>query len=397
MKAGVVVTGLGVVSALGHDPGILWSTLAQGRAGIPVDNVPSFAPLPLRRGYYLEAPVRAQLSPGRSAPRASDYAVVAAHQAVAQAGLDLGTGVVGTAFGSGMGDAEDWRNLCRADPSHHDFIFRTADRVAEVLDLGGPSLEISTACSAGAYALAVGTILIEAGEADAMICGGADAPSFHAVAAFNRLGALDPLACRPFDRRRAGTVFGEGAAVLVLEHEDAFRARGGGRALARLKGFGMSCDAYHPTAPAEDGVQIERAMREAIARAGIEPAAVRVAVPHATGTVINDRIESMVMSRVFGESEHQPWSLPLKGYAGHGGGMSGALSALVAVLMIAHDAVPPTPWSRDQDLGCAVRLPDRLIEGAGVGYAIINALAFGGHNISLVFAADRREANEDEP
>ena len=219
MTGGVLVTGLGVVSSLGHDPDAVWTTLAAGEAGLPIDNVAAFAALPLRHGYYLAPAARAALSPDRAAPRASDYAVAAARQAVAHARLDIGSGVVGAVFGSGMGDAEDWRTSCQRGASHHDFIFRTADRVSEALDLDGPSLEISTACSAGAYALAVGAMLIEAGEADAMICGGADAPSFHAVAAFNRLGALDPVACRPFDRRRIGTVFGEGAAVLVLESE----------------------------------------------------------------------------------------------------------------------------------------------------------------------------------
>ena len=299
--------------------------------------------------------------------------------------------IAGAAFGSGMGDAEDWLAQRRGDNSHQGFIFRTADRVAEVLDLEGPVLEISTACAAGAYALAVAAMLIEAGEADAMICGGAEAPSFHALAAFNRLGALDPEACRPFDRRRMGTMFGDGAAVLVLEREETFHARGGSRALARLEGFEMSCDAHHPTAPAEDGAQIERAIRGAIARAGIEPAAIRAAVPHATGTVLNDRIESTVMARVFGRAESQPWSLPVKAYAGHGGGMSGALSAVAAVLMIDHDAVPPAARPRDPDPGCEVRLADHLIEHAGIEYAIVNAYAFGGQNISLGFAAGGRE------
>jgi 3-oxoacyl-[acyl-carrier-protein] synthase II len=395
MSNAVVVTGLGVVSTLGLSPEAFWMSLSRGVADAPIEaNFSGVEKLSFSRGHYLSPKVRAQVSPpGQAAARASDYAVAATLQAVAAAGLDIESGgVIGTSFGSGMGDAQDWLVTRRSNGSHQDFIFRTADRVGEALDLDGPVFEVSTACAASAYAIAAGSMLLKAGAADIMICGGADAPNSHALAAFNRLGALDPEACRPFDQRRAGTVFGEGAAVLVLEREESFRSRGGTNALAWLEGFGMSCDAQHPTAPAEDGVQIERAMRQAIGQAGITPAAVRAAVPHATGTTLNDRVESAVMVRVFGRGSAQPWSLPIKGYTGHGGGMSGALSALTAVLMIAHDAVPPAAGPRCPDPECDIRLADCLIEQAGVQHVIVNAYAFGGSNVTLVFG--RREVGE---
>lgn len=377
----LVVSGLGLVSPLGWDAEAIWSALAdRGPPEPSALGIPEIDALPIHRGYYLTLEERARCAGGPGPARASDYAVMAARAALAEAGIEPGA-TVGVVMGSGMGDAEAWRVARRDDPSRDDVIFRTAERVGAALDLDGPTLEIAAACAAGGYAIATAAMLLRSGEADLVLCGGADAPSFHALAAFNRLGALDPERCRPFDVRRAGTMFGEGAAVLALERADAFARRGGARAYARLEGVGMSCDAEHPTAPAQDGVQVERAARAALAEAGIGPDACGAVLPHATGTQLNDRQESAALARIFGAE--QPWSLPLKAFAGHGGGMSGALSTLVAALVLARDAMPAAaPIEADPD--CPVRLAPTLVENAALGHALVSAYAFGGANISLV-------------
>jgi 3-oxoacyl-(acyl-carrier-protein) synthase len=202
------------------------------------------------------------------------------------------------------------------------------------------------------------------------------------------MGALDPQRCRPFARDRLGTVFGEGAAALVLESAEHASARGVSTVYARVAGAGWSCDAYHPTAPEPAGTQIARAMADALTDAGASVDQVGCVVPHGTGTELNDRIESDAITGVLGMRTPEIPLYSLKALIGHTGGAAGAMAAVAATLILHRGTVPGNVTMAEQDPGCAVWLPQAATPLAG-RYAMINAYAFGGNNISLVLDGAR--------
>ncbi|MFD7500681.1 beta-ketoacyl-[acyl-carrier-protein] synthase family protein [Streptomyces sp. NPDC059850] len=388
----VLVTGVGALSPLGTGVDAFWRGMHAAHTA------PSRVPDPLA---HMDHP-RMYLVPEADVPdgpvewaglplgRGSRFAVEAARQAAEDAGLGAGFaepgGVdprrVAVAISSGMGDTElheAWWQGKGPDSDRWAPVFPVASVVGGRLGARGPNTCVSNACSASGYALSVAADLIRSGEADVVFAGGAEAYSRVALACFNRLGAIDPERCRPFSADRRGTVFGEGAAVLVLESGAHARARGAERAYARLAGTGWSCDAHHATAPEPGGGQIERAMREALREAG--EGEVGFVVPHGTGTDLNDVVESRVLATV---APHTPL-YSLKALIGHTGGAAGAFAALSAALMLDRRTLPPNVPIGTPDPECAVPLPSGPTPLTG-GYGMVNAYAFGGNNISLVFA-----------
>jgi 3-oxoacyl-[acyl-carrier-protein] synthase II len=252
-------------------------------------------------------------------------------------------------------------------------------------------VNVSTACAAGAYAVAAAADLLRAGEARLALAGGAESFTIVPQGCFNRLGALDPDRCRPFAAERRGTLFGEGAAFLLLEREDAFRERGGAGALAEFRGYGVSCDGHHATAPEPSGAQIRRAAREALERAGLPARAIDAVVAHGTGTQLNDEVEARLLEELFAERDPRPWTVPVKAQLGHGGGAAGAFSALVAALLIARQEVPPWGVDGTVDPACPVRLNTGAAVADRIRAVLVSAYAFGGNNISLVLGAPEPE------
>ncbi|MCJ0871747.1 beta-ketoacyl synthase N-terminal-like domain-containing protein [Streptomyces sp. AP-93] len=375
----VVVTGIGAVTCHGNGTDALWRAMTA--AGVRLPDRPADPHARMDRPLINLVPDR---SAGQADPetRASGFALTAAREALADAGLHDGLPagsavVLGSCMGEpglnerGRGADGTWRPP-----------FRLASQVAAELGLFGTAHEIANACAAGGYALGAAADLIRSGEADVVLAGGSDAYSRVALGCFNRLGAVDPVRCRPFDRQRAGTVFAEGAGLLVLESAAHAAARGARSAL-RLTGAGWSCDAGHPTAPESEGEQIERAMREAV---GPDAGPVGCVIPHGTGTQLNDVIESRVLHRVFGAAAADLPLYSLKALLGHAGGASAALGAVAAALILRHGSIPPNVPVEDPDEQCEVRLPGGSATAlpAGARRVLVNAYAFGGNNASLV-------------
>jgi 3-oxoacyl-(acyl-carrier-protein) synthase len=300
---------------------------------------------------------------------------------------------VGVAVGTGVGDCS-LPERARPDGVPPDgldaFPFKVGSVLAGRLGLGGPAVTVSTACSASAYSVSLAADMIRDGRADVVLAGGADGYTRVGVACFNRLGALDPERCRPFDARRKGTIFGEGAAFLVLESESHARARGRDRYYGVVEGTGWSCDGHHATAPESQAVQIVRAMRAALDEAGLTAADIGAVVPHGTGTPLNDVVESHALHQALGPAAATLPVYSLKAMLGHTGGAAGAFALLTALLMLDRGTVPPNIPLDEPDPECDLRLPTGAPVHSDPRHVLVNAYAFGGNNISvLVGRGDR--------
>ncbi|WP_063790385.1 beta-ketoacyl synthase [Streptomyces sp. NRRL B-24085] len=385
-QAEAVVTGVGAVTCHGAGADELWRAMTAAGTRLPDRPADPLAlmDLPLINlvpGLGLPGPH--EPGPGPTSERATRFASLAAAEALADAGLDTGAlDAVRSAvvLGSCMGEPEvneRGRGGQRWEPP-----FRLASALAGELGLFGTAVDVANACAAGGYALGVALDLVRSGQADVVIAGGSDAYSRVALGCFNRLGAVDPERCRPFERDRAGTVFAEGAGVLVVESAAHARARGAldtghGRVLS-LSGVGWSCDGDHPTAPREDGEEIVRAMRRAL---GEPPYDVGCVVPHGTGTRLNDVLESRLLRRVLGTGRVPLYSL--KGLLGHAGGASAALGVVAGALILRHGTVPGNVPLKEQDPQCEVWLPEDSVP-LGARRVLVNAYGFGGNNASVV-------------
>ncbi|GAB7045410.1 beta-ketoacyl-[acyl-carrier-protein] synthase family protein [Catenuloplanes indicus] len=368
----VLVTGIGAVSACGAGAPRLWRAMSAAEVRLPDRADDPLAHMDLPMIYRVPGHDDAGLG------RASSLAVRAAREAVGDAGLS-GTGArTGVVMGSCMGDA-DVVERAGDLPGPRPFgqPFPVAARVGARFGAHGPNISVAAACAAGGFAIGIAADLIRTGEADVVLAGGADGYSRVALACFNRLGAVDPVRCRPFDARRAGTVFGEGAGVLVLERGDHARARGA-TAYGRVAESGWSCDAFHPTAPDPAGTQIVRAMRAAL---GPAPAPVGCVIPHGTGTRHNDLVESQALHTVFDGGPPPLYSV--KALLGHTGGAAAALAACAAALILRAGRIPPNVPVEHPDPDCPVDLPggERPLTD---GRVLVNAYAFGGSNASLL-------------
>jgi 3-oxoacyl-[acyl-carrier-protein] synthase II len=256
-----------------------------------------------------------------------------------------------------------------------------ATHVAREVGAAGPVTMIPTACAAGNYAIAHAFDLLRAGRADVMLAGGADSFSRITYSGFNRLGAIAPERCQPFDRNRKGMIPGEGAGVLVLEPLARALARGA-RVYAEVAGYGLSCDAHHMTAAHPEGDGAARAMERALADAGLAAADVSYISAHGTGTPTNDRLETLAVQRVFGEAVRTPMS-SVKSMIGHTMGAASAIEAAVCSLAVATGRIPPTMNLEEPD-GDLDFVPNRAREH-DVRVAMNNAYAFGGNNASVLF------------
>jgi 3-oxoacyl-[acyl-carrier-protein] synthase II len=386
----VLVTGLGAVSPFGAGVKAYWAGLAAGSCAIrPLTLLDATG---FRCRIAAEVPERLVGSSRRS--RADRLALAAAREALDDAGLGAAdraeAALVVGAVGGGMFEAEAWY-LARARgervprwagalramlPTAH------AETLGHRLGLGGPRHTVITACSSGAVALAEAAELIADGVVDVALAGGVDAMTRLCFMGFNALKLLDPEPCRPFDRDRRGMSIGEGAGFVVLEAAERARARGA-RAWAELAGHGMTTDAFHVTAPEPAGEGMARAMRAALASAGVSAAAVGYANAHGTATPQNDRIEARALAAVFGEGRLLVSSS--KSMIGHAMAAAGSLEAVATILTLVHDVVPPTANLVTPDPDVAFDCVPRVAREAAVECAISNSFGFGGQNVTLLF------------
>jgi 3-oxoacyl-[acyl-carrier-protein] synthase II len=387
-----VITGLGIVSAAGCGTDEVWNAVRAGTGGLK--------PLTLfqspRYGQIPAGEIRQNLlalgAPSRGS-RSDQLGWLAARDAIRSAGLDLKNcgDRAGVVLGSSVGgsfDSEQFlttllkRGKMRARPTRFHECGSTVDLIADEFGLFGPSMAVATACSSGALAIATAAEMILAGEADVMLAGGADSLSRMTWGGFHSLLLVDAAGCRPFDANRAGMSLGEGAAVLILESEESARKRGA-KILARLSGWGASCDAHHATAPHPEGAGAIAAMQSALFRAGLEPSAIDYVNAHGTGTRDNDLAEAKALKTVFGNCV-PPFS-STKQFFGHALAASGAIEAVVCVEALRHQELPGNPGFTRTDPAIGLQ-PVTQLQPTRLTHVMSNSFGFGGNNAVLIFS-----------
>ncbi len=399
----VVVTGLGSISALGHDVAGMWSALESGRSGIgpislaPADQVHVAIAAEVRdydeNRHFDEHEVLA-------CDRYTQFALLSAAEAVADAGLDfqhdealrLDTAVI---VGSGIGG---WRTI---DQELHGLytlgarprpltiprlmISAATSHISMRFGLKGPAFSVSSACSSANHALGEAYWMIRTGRVRAAVAGGSEAPiSVPSQRAWESLRVLAPDTCRPFSSGRKGMVIGEGAGMLVLERFDDARKRGA-RIYCEIAGYGLSADAGDLVGPDVDGAA--RAIRQALATAALNPEDVDYVNAHGTGTRLNDATEVQAIKAAFGSAAGRLMVSSTKSMHGHALGATSALEAVATVKAIEQGVVPPTANYLGPDPDCDLDHVPNVARRARIRAALSNSLAFGGLNAVLGFKA----------
>ncbi len=398
----VVVTGLGSITPIGNDAGAFWKNLLAGRSGAAP--IRSFDTRPYRTSVGCEVKDFTR-DPGSSLPaslRATQLAAAAIGEALRSAGIDSRgerPAAIGLAVGTTMGELNFLDRLSttpaalggNSSPAIWQEAvdlgaFSITSMAAEALGLDGPQATLPAACSAGNYAIGQALDWIRRGKAEILVAGGAEAFSESAFAGFSRLGAMSPDVCRPFDLNRKGLLLGEGAGFLVLENAESARRRGA-TALAKVLGFGLSCDAHHITGPHPEGAGAVECMRSAMEDAGVAPPEIGYISLHGTGTRQNDKIESQAIREVFGERTLEVPASSIKALTGHMMGAASAVEAIACVLAMQHGVLPPT-WNHEtRDPDCNLDVIPNAPRPARLRAVLNNSYAFGGNNACVVFGA----------
>jgi len=407
MRRRVVITGIGLISPIGLDTPSTWEGLVAGRSGVgPITKFDT-------TGYSttIAAEVRGfdplrwiEKKEVRKMDTFSHYAIAATDEALAQAGLRIderNRDRVGVYIGSGIGGLpmleDQHRSLLERGPRRVSVFFipgmivnLAAGNVSIRIGARGPNLAVATACATGTHAVGESFRLIRDGYADAMICGGTEAVVTPlAVSGFASMKALstrneDPeAASRPFDAGRDGFVIGEGAGILALEEREAAMARGAS-IISEVAGYGMSGDAYHISAPSEDGSGAIRAMKMAIDDAGLRPEDIDYVNAHGTSTPAGDVAETRAVKALFGEHAYSIAFGSTKSMTGHLLGAAGGLETAVSALAIRHDVLPPTINQSETDPDCDLDSVPNEARRTTVRTALNNSFGFGGTNASIL-------------
>jgi 3-oxoacyl-[acyl-carrier-protein] synthase II len=408
MSRRVVVTGIGLVSPVGNGTQATWDALCAGQSGIgPITRfdasgfatqfageVKGFDPL-----QFIEKKELKKMD------IFIQFAVAASQYAMDHSGLTITPAIaprVGVFIGSGIGG---FTTIEREHISYLDggprkispffipsaIINLASGQVSIRFGAKGPNLATCTACTASAHAVGDSFEIIRRGAADAMIAGGAEAAvcamgvgGFGALRALSTRNADPARASRPFDRDREGFVLGEGAGMIVLEELE-FAQRRGATIYAEMAGYGMSGDAYHMTAPSEDGDGACRVMQAALDSAGVQPAEVDYVNAHGTSTPHNDRIETVAIKRTFGDHARNLVVSSTKSMTGHLLGAAGGLEAGITALAVYHQRVPPTINLDNADDGLDLDYAPHEARDMSIRYALSNSFGFGGTNGALLF------------
>jgi 3-oxoacyl-[acyl-carrier-protein] synthase II len=407
LKRRVVVTGLGLITPLGTGVEKTWSALCAGRSGIA--RITKFDPAD--QDCQIAGEVK-DFEPGDYMDKKDikkmdafiHFAVGASLMAVEDAGLKIteeNADRVGVYIGSGIGGLpaiEHYHKILlekgpgRVSPFFIPMVIinLASGQVSIRLGARGPNSCAVTACATGNHCIGDAFRIIQHGEADAMVAGGAEAAitplgvaGFAAAKALSTRNAEPERASRPFDKERDGFVLGEGAGVVVLEELESARRRGA-RIYAEVVGYGMTADAYHITAPPEDGRGAVRCMRLALADGGLSPEAVEYVNAHATSTMA-DRIETVALKQVFGKHAGRLPVSSTKSMTGHLLGAAGGIEAIFSILAIHRGVLPPTINQEVPDPECDLDYIPNVARRAEVGTVLSNSFGFGGVNACLVF------------
>jgi 3-oxoacyl-[acyl-carrier-protein] synthase II len=411
-KRRVVVTGIGMVSSLGIGTGDNWASLLAGRSGIGPITKFDLNEFDDEFSTRIAGEVR-DFDPLRFIAKKDvkkmdvfiQYAIAASQFAVDDAGLTISPEEaprVGVFIASGIGGfttiEREHRALLAGGPRKISPFFipsaiinLAAGQVSIRYGAKGPNSATCTACSASAHAIGDAYEIILRGAADVMIAGGSEAAitpmgvgGFAALRALSTRNDEPQRASRPFDKDRDGFVVGEGSGVLILEEYGRAKQRGA-RIYAELVGYGMSADAYHITAPSEDGDGPYRVMNAAMASAGIQPADIDYINAHGTSTPHGDRVETIAIKRCFGDHAKTVAVSSTKSMTGHLLGAAGGLEAGISVLAVHHQVVPPTINLDCPDEECDLDYVPKVKREMQIEYALSNSFGFGGTNAALLF------------
>lgn len=412
MRRRVVVTGLGTVNPIAHSVRPYWQGLLAGTGGIAPLTLIDVSNHKVKFGGEVKAFDPSAVMDVREAHRMDrfcQFAVVAAHEAIAESGLafdKLDPFRCGVILGSGIGGIAEFETgvgvLLAKGPARVSPLVipkMIANSAAGVISirhgLRGPNTTVSTACSSAAHALGDAMRQIAYGFADVMISGGTEAAiSPIGLAGFINIKALsqrndDPTtASRPFDKGRNGFVLSEGAGILILEEYEHAKRRGA-NIYCEILGCGNTADAFHITAPHEDGIGAAEAMRQAIREAGWNPADVQYVNAHGTSTELGDVAETKAVKQVFGDHARKLMVSSTKSMIGHLLGASGGVEAIACSLSIKHGALHPTINLTEQDVdgGCDLDYIPNVAREVRVTKVLSNSFGFGGHNCSLALGA----------
>jgi 3-oxoacyl-[acyl-carrier-protein] synthase II len=407
----VVVTGMGAISPVGLDVSTTWDAIIAGRSG--VGPITHFDTTDYRT--TIAAEIKGfdpkNYIPPKEARRMdpfAQYALVASQEAIRSAGLppsgergDLSTRtavIIGSGIG-GIGTTTEQtlvlkeRGPSRVSPFLIPMILpeTAASMVAIQFGFRGPNMAVTSACATGANAIGEASEMIKRNVADVAICGGTEAGIVPiSVAGFSIMRALSERndepqrASRPFDRNRDGFVIGEGAGILVLEELEHARARGA-QILAELVGYGSTDDAFHITAPDEDGSGAIACMHMALQSGGLRPEQIGYINAHGTGTPLNDVAETKAIKALFGDQAYRCPVSSTKSMTGHLLGAAGALEAVLSIQALRHQTLPPTINLDDPDPACDLDYVPHRARPAAIEFVMSNSFGFGGHNVCLVF------------
>lgn len=396
----VVVTGIGVVSALGSNTADFWASLIEGRSGIrPMTKVDT-ADLRFKNAAEVQGFDAAQHFEEKELmwlDPFSHFGVVAAREAVADSGIEFASGLgdrSGVITGSCLGGKEtedklysdlygNGRTRFPPTPIPRAMSNAVASHVSMEFGMTGATFTTSTACSSANHAIGQAFWLIRQGTLDAAIAGGSEAPlAYGNLKAWEGMRVVSNDTCRPFSKDRSGMVLGEGGAMFVLETLDAANARGA-KIYAEIAGLGMSADAHHLTMPLVGGAA--KAMRAAIDDAKLANEQIGYINAHGTATQANDAMESAAISEVFGDHADKIYVSSTKSMHGHALGAAGAIEAAATVLGLHKGILPPTANFNEPDPECAINVIQNNAVEAEVDAALSNSFAFGGLNAVLAF------------
>lgn len=407
MKRRVVITGMGVVSPNGNNLQVFWDNIVNGRSGIRAVDRFDTSQLPARIAGLVkdfEPEQYIDKKEIRRMDRSTHFAMAAAQMAIEDAGLEPekeDKERIGVVFGSGIGGIETLENQIlvmaakgpgRVSPFLVPMMIPniSASQIAIRYGLKGPNITTVTACASATNAIGEAVRVIQRGDADVVITGGTEAPicpislaAFCAMRALSTRNEEPEKASRPFDAERDGFVMGEGAGVLVVEALEHAQARGA-RVYAEIAGYGVTCDAYHITAPDPVGAGAAKAMELAIADAGLKPEDVDYINAHGTSTPLGDKGETLAIKRVFGEHASRLAVSSTKSMTGHLLGAAGGIETIITALAVYHDVVPPTINLDNPDPECDLDYVPHQARRQEVRVALNNSFGFGGHNAVLL-------------
>ena len=398
----VVVTGIGVVSALGRNAREFWDALVKGESGIGPITQLDVSRLKFHNGGEARAFNPAEHFQSKEIDfldRFAQFALVAAREAVKDAGVEWTdelrerTAIVtGSCVGGKITEDDAYQSLYidkreRVSPL---IISRSmgnagASHISIEMGITGPAFTLSTACSSANHAIGQAFRMIRSGEAEMALTGGSEAPfAMGNLKAWEAMRVVSPDTCRPFSKDRLGMILGEGGAIMVLEPLEMARARGA-HVYGEILGFGMSSDAHHLTQASKDGPA--RAMSATLRDAGLHPEQVGYINAHGTATLANDPVEVAAIRHVLGSQAEKVAVSSTKSMHGHALGAAGAIEAIATILALKNGMLPPTANFTSPDPLCDIDVIPNTARCASVEYALSNSFAFGGLNAVLAFRA----------